>query len=77
MIVGLAATFVMFAGLVLAMPKQAKAEPAPPEYPKTVIICCPDGNCHYCLCDSEECEDEWYKILCGCTSPGDPGQPDV
>lgn len=75
MIVGVVASFVMFAGLILAMPKQAKAAP-PDEYPKTVLITCPDGRSIYCFCDSPEVERECYEVFCGGTAvPGNPGEP--
>lgn len=59
-----------FMGLfTFGAPKQAKA--APPEYPRTVEVCCDDGTCHYCVCEYEGQEKEWKEVLCPASNQGD------
>lgn len=57
-----------FLGLfTFAAPKQAKAD-VPSEYPCTKKICCPDGHCEYCFCDSEETYREAIVVICSAHS---------
>lgn len=52
-----------FVGLfTFMMPKQAKADMS---WPRSVWICCPDGNCHLCLCESQSDIAIYRQLLCG------------
>ena len=73
MFVSIVAFFVMLVGFVLALPKQMKA--APPQYPCTIVICCPDGDCHYCFCQSENDRLAWFSLLCIESEEDGPGTP--
>ena len=48
--------------LTFAAPKQAKAEQ--PTYPRTVLICCPDGHCQYVFCQDEQTYKDAYAFNC-------------
>lgn len=53
-----------FLGLfTFGAPKQAKAAENP-TWPRTMLICCPDGSCRYVFCDSEETYWAAYAFNC-------------
>lgn len=53
-----------FLGLfTFAAPKQAKAAENP-TWPRTMLICCPDGHCQYVFCENEAAYKAAYSFNC-------------